>query len=1192
MNKDILIAKEKEKRTEIIRTFDKNYLLEAGAGAGKTTIIVERIINHIISSDMNPANLVAITFTKAASTELAERIQGKALELIKTENNPETIEKLKKVDKIFTGTIHSFCELILREMPFDANMTPNYEIIEDDEEFYNEVWNSFLRDKQDEYKEIIDVLKEMGVNYKKLYTKTKLALGNPDIEFRGYEEVDYTFQDIERQFQDIKNRYNGLEYKDINGRYSISKLIISVLKENGELNDYIAKLKSAYEKKALDVDKLFKSMHKKDSNFQEPSMYKDLIKELYDVYYSLYKLENGEKYNTCTDFINMVVKYKNENYQGRLTFNDLLYKASKLIKESPRARAHFKGKYKYFYIDEFQDTDPMQAELVLHLTDIENEYTGIKYWQDCKPTPGSLFIVGDPKQSIYRFRRADITIYNQVKKIVEENGEVVYLDINFRSSNEICNWVESTFKKKDNDNFGFGENATDMQAGFAGILSEWDDSPETIEDGLKEKTQLKGVYKYIYPKEDDQEYVANLIEDILENYYIIEKIKKRKEEVKEGEKDYYNRSRKVKEGDIMILTKANAETGLYLRSLKLRGIPALLAGEKELSDTREVLNLFILIDALIDYRDNIKVVSALRNAYYIDLDTIDLFMEDNRNLSKFIFFRNEINKIQHPSIKKAFTNLSEIADLSRKISPIAFIETIVNEKVGVYDLYKEYNNLELRDAESALRQTIEILKSKNCGSIYEIREELKKLISSKIKYELPVNREESQNAIRIMNVHKAKGLEANIVILAGGQKKRKASFESPTHYVEKNHKNENLGYMILPNELNLQGPNETSMKERENMFIEAQIDRLIYVAATRAKTSLIVANAEVEKQFLYSLSKNIEKEIKPEKAEESRFKELELSNEKKRELEITRELRLLKEISSPSYLKMTPSGFGIEKDNYEEAIHIAKGKLITRSPYFVKFKISKETLSNARYYEGPRGNIYGTIVHRALEVLINKSKGFNNIKDNIIDYATKISVDETINNTELNKTNIRLLYSQTSNMIKRILDMKMEKGNKEASNIIKKRLYKSVQNVLDRFINNRDIVELFENAEKVFTELPFTIVINRENQEVLERLSNIIPKEKINLVKRDNKTILINGVIDLVIKSKDGIWTILDYKTDVSFNEDIAKKLRNNYTSQLEGYKILFEEIMKSEDVTVDNLLLYSTVVDEVIDVYSRVLAQ
>lgn len=138
-----LILQEMKKRQEIMNTFDKNYLLEAGAGAGKTTIIVQRILNHIINSDIHPSNIVAITFTKAASTELAERIQKKALEYLKDGKYGNISHRLEAVDEIFTGTIHSFCELILREMPFEAGLTPAYEIIEDSYEFHNDIWYDF-----------------------------------------------------------------------------------------------------------------------------------------------------------------------------------------------------------------------------------------------------------------------------------------------------------------------------------------------------------------------------------------------------------------------------------------------------------------------------------------------------------------------------------------------------------------------------------------------------------------------------------------------------------------------------------------------------------------------------------------------------------------------------------------------------------------------------------------------------------------------------------------------------------------------------------------------------------------------------------------------------------------------------------------------------------------------------------------
>lgn len=1178
MNKEELIAIELKKREEIINTFDKNYLLEAGAGAGKTTIIVQRILNHIITSDINPVNLVAITFTKAAATELAERIQLKALDYLKYETNPEIIERLKAVDRIFTGTIHSFCELILREMPFDANITPNYEIIEDDFEFHNNIWNSFLRDKQKEYKELIDLLKELDIDYRELRTKAILALENPDIKFVGYGDIDYSFKSLKKDFQDLIEKYKDLDSGLINKSLNLSKLFGAILEEKGEFSSYMGTILKECPKVGPDVEEVYgKIIYKKHLDCTNQDEYKKLIVGVYSIYFKLNKLI----YNTCTDFINMVVEYKKENYQGKLTFNELLYRASTLIKESKDARAHFKNKYKYFYVDEFQDTDPMQAELILHLTDMEDDYTGVKYWQDSKPIPGSLFVVGDPKQSIYRFRRADITIYNRVKDIIEKNGEVVYLDINFRSSDDICNWVESTFKNNE-DGFGFKEEATDIQAGFKKILSLWDDSVED-DDKEYEKVQLKGIYKYNYPEKDDEEYVANIVEDILENCYITEKKRRNIDEIIDGERDYYNITRKVNLGDIMILTKANAETGLYLRALKNRGISALLAGEKQLGDTREVLNLYILIDALIDYRDNIKVVSALRNSFYIDLDTIDFFMEDENNLSQYIFFKSEIEKIKHSSIKKAFRHINEIAELSRILSPIAFIEIIIENKYGVYNTQREYEKLELRDAESALRQTVEILKSKNCGSLYEIREELNKLVYTAVNYELPINKDESENAIRIMNIHKAKGLEANIVILVGGQKERNMFPE--THFVDKDENHNSIGYMVYKSNLGTKGPDETERKEIEKTFKNAEIDRLLYVAATRAKSVLIVADGEGKNLFLNPLARNIEKEIISQREIQDKSKNTEFTKEKEIELYITKDLRIIKEISNPSYFRITPSGFEAFREGNVEDFY--EGQTIFKSPNFKKSEIIElDSTSTINAYKGPRGNIFGTMVHRALEILVNKSNRLNNIEENIIDYAIRLSIDESIDNLELNKTNIRLLYSFNKNKVKEILDMRMKEGNEKVRRIIKDSLYKYLRKVLINFISNEGIIELFNDAEKIFTELPFTIAIDRNNKKVLDKLSSLISQDKIRMVKKDDKTMLVNGVMDLVIKSKENNWTILDYKTDVSFREDIDSKLRKAYTSQLEGYKILFEEIMKDEDITVDNLLFYSTFEDKIVDVY------
>ncbi len=126
-----------------------------------------------------------------------------------------------------------------------------------------------------------------------------------------------------------------------------------------------------------------------------------------------------------------------------LNFQDLLLHTANLLRENNEVREYFQGKYKVLLIDEFQDTDPIQAEIMFYLT---GEDTTEKEWTKCKPKRGSLFVVGDPKQAIYRFRRADIDTYNRVKQLIEEHGgEVLQLTMNFRTLDSVTEKLNEVF---------------------------------------------------------------------------------------------------------------------------------------------------------------------------------------------------------------------------------------------------------------------------------------------------------------------------------------------------------------------------------------------------------------------------------------------------------------------------------------------------------------------------------------------------------------------------------------------------------------------------------------------------------------------------------------------------------------------------------------------------------------------------
>lgn len=132
--------------------------------------------------------------------------------------------------------------------------------------------------------------------------------------------------------------------------------------------------------------------------------------------------------------------------RAQLDFGDLLTLAAKLLTESPSARQRLQTKFRWLFVDEFQDTDPVQAEVVCLLAST-TDFKG-KDWTEARLRPGALFIVGDPKQSIYRFRRADIDIYNLVKeRILSSGGEVMPLISSFRSIPALCDWSNQVFSR-------------------------------------------------------------------------------------------------------------------------------------------------------------------------------------------------------------------------------------------------------------------------------------------------------------------------------------------------------------------------------------------------------------------------------------------------------------------------------------------------------------------------------------------------------------------------------------------------------------------------------------------------------------------------------------------------------------------------------------------------------------------------
>ena len=324
---------------------------------------------------------------------------------------------------------------------------------------------------------------------------------------------------------------------------------------------------------------------------------------------------------------------------------------SHLLKKNPEVRSYFQDKYRFLLVDEFQDTDPIQAEIMFYLT---SEDSAEQIWTRCRPKAGSLFVVGDPKQAIYRFRRADIDTYNRVKQLMEEHdGEVLQLITNFRSFNTVTEELNTVFEKH------LPEIETVHQAAYRPLIAHHVD-----EGGAFTGIKRLSVPADFSRKEDvilkDAENISVTIQSLLK-------------------KGYHPQ-------DFMVLTRYNDGVAVYAKMIEDLGIPVSISGEVVLGETREFQDLWILLKSFLDPTDEVGFVAVLRGIFF-GISDQELYEWKQAN-GRFSIY-SDIPEALSSTIKEKFKNTLTILRLCqqkiRQLSPTAAIEKMI-EEVGFYPL--------------------------------------------------------------------------------------------------------------------------------------------------------------------------------------------------------------------------------------------------------------------------------------------------------------------------------------------------------------------------------------------------------------------------------------------------------------------------------------------------------------------------
>jgi ATP-dependent helicase/nuclease subunit A len=810
--------------------------------------MVGRMVALLAEGKCEVSEIAAITFTKKAAAELRDRFQVALFrEARRSEGEIQRrlTDAAAHVDRGFVGTIHSFCARLLRERPVEAGVDVAFEELDDGEDrlLRKRAWEEHVAALFTQGAPILEVLRRLGLSIGQLEGSFLKLADYPDVTDWPAPPVDPP--DLKKLIRDIKKyaaRMTEVSAQFVDPtvgdemaeEYKLIPKLIHVL----DLDDpvdvlrLVRRFKKNLKPGQAKWEQLTGGSIDRKGAKKEGEIWEGFVEQTAEP-----ALRNWREhvYPSALEAIrSSQVRYDRlRQMAGRLNYQDLLMKAAALLRAHPEVRRYLRNRFKCLLVDEFQDTDPIQAEVMLLLT--ANDY-GEKDWTACQPVPGSLFVVGDPKQSIYRFRRADIVTYNQVKDILRNSGgEVVTLSTNFRTLEPIVGWVNDLFAGP------FNEADKKHSPEYVALQPGRSEDPTSAWPPVS-KIVVAGEGRSQAPLlEADSDRIARTLRHALDTGFPIPRTPT---EIERGV------SPAAQPGDFMILTRTKNHLSLYARKLQEYGIPHLVTGGGGASETEEVLLLKNCIAAIARPDNPVALVALLRGPLF-GLDDESLFAFRNAG-GEFDYRKGVPSDLDTDLVDRLSDPLQRLlkyADWFARLPLLSAVERIAEDLALIIRcLTGEEGNL----SAGSLLKTIEYLRANRSSltTLSDLVEALENLLEGTEELDgIPASPDPGA-VVRIMNLHKAKGLEAPVVFLAdptGGRE-----HDADIH-IDRRAEGA-IGYLLVQEKKDesfyrprLAEPKDwENWEQEEKKFLDAEEKRLLYVAATRAGAHLVISRKEVK----------------------------------------------------------------------------------------------------------------------------------------------------------------------------------------------------------------------------------------------------------------------------------------------------------------------------------------------------------
>jgi ATP-dependent helicase/nuclease subunit A len=791
-----------EARRAIREDLEVSLLVEAAAGTGKTTSLIERMTALVRGGAATVDHLSAVTFTIRAAAELSERFQASleaAARQAAGEEKTRLEAALSRLDSAFIGTIHAFCARLIRERPVEAGVDPGFTEMDEPENAAArlEAWDRYTERLFTGSSPVLPRLAALQVRLEDLRQTYETLSDNEDVAPAiGPEEPppDFTAERAAvagflaravpgvpaempaggwNDFQEAVRRAARLvSVRDTSDAAAFAR-VLEALARAKKRSTEAGHLRTEFE--TLCRDTLGPGLTRW-RQYLHPILMRAVAPAAAE--YAAWRRRNG-----------------------RLNFQDLLLLARDLLRDHPHVRRAFQGRFVPILVDEFQDTDPIQAEILFYLT---GEDTEEKDWKKLSPRPGSLFVVGDPKQSIYRFRRADIETYGAVRERIEKNGRVLNLSASFRATGRLCGWVNGVFAGQ------FPAAASPDQAAWVPLEAQ---RPEGTPGVFRLETRTAGSATAPVVEQDATR-IARAIQAAV-------------------------RSAERRPGDFLILFRTRKFMSEYARALEARGIPYELSGGGAFKDSEELRALLPFLRAIADPDDPVAFTAVLRGPLFgVDDEALYRHARTGGRFS----FRAALPAEPDPRIEGACRLLREGEALAGDLPPGAAIARLCG-RLG-WTAYAAARELGDSRAGNLLKAIAAARTFSTEGLDFGgVVAELDRLTGEGYIEEMSAQPGRA-GAVRLMTVHGAKGLEAPVVFLADPRREHDRPVQfwiDRTGEHAKGHwrvirETDNFGVVDIAEPRGWE-----AMEKIEKAFDDAERTRLLYVAATRAREMLVVS---------------------------------------------------------------------------------------------------------------------------------------------------------------------------------------------------------------------------------------------------------------------------------------------------------------------------------------------------------------